>query len=161
MTERDYLHLVTDQTSDLEAEFAPLPYYPYEIRPPHVPIEVEEAATAIYLSKGIISDAAQRLRVESLKLTRFIQRHPRLVRLHAELVSLLNDDVHKEVLAALSDSDSRRREWGSGKVMNSRQFQGHPLSPNTQNAPTLSVGGPSKIIISWETDAPTTIDHDG
>jgi hypothetical protein len=160
MADRDYLRLVTDQlVSDIDAEFAPLPYYPWEHRPPHLPLEVDEAATALYLGKGIISDAAQRLKVEPLKLTRFINRHPRLTRLHAELVSLLNDDVHREVLSALSDDDARRREWGSSRVMNSRQFQGHPLSPNTQNAPTLSIGGPAKIIISWD-DGPPAIDHD-
>lgn len=146
------------ELTDIEAEFAPLPYYPWDVRPPHLLLEVDEAATALYLSRGIISDAAQKLRVDALKLTRFIARHPRLTRLHGELVSLLNDDVHREVLAAMSDADSRRREWGSAKVMNSRQFQGHPLAPASNNAPSISIGGPARIIISWD-DAPV-IDHD-
>ena len=37
----------------------------------------------------------------ALKLQRVINRSPRLVRLHQELVALLNDDVHKEVIRPL------------------------------------------------------------
>lgn len=118
--------------SDIDEEFLPLPHYSWAVRPSHLALDIEECATALYLSKGVVSVAAERLKVESLKLQRVINRSPRLVRLHAELVALLNDDVHKEVIAAFADDDSRRREWASAKVINSRQFQGHPLAPNAQ-----------------------------
>ena len=40
--------------SDMDEEFLPLPYYPYESRPSHIPLEVEEAATALYLHDGTL-----------------------------------------------------------------------------------------------------------
>ena len=147
--------------SDIDEEFVPLPHYSWAVRPSHLALDIEECATALYLSRGVVSAAAERLKVESLKLQRVINRSPRLVRLHQELVALLNDDVHKEIIAAFADDDSRRREWGAAKVINSRQFQGHPLAPNSQNAPTISVDASSvrEIIFSWKApDSPKMID---
>ena len=145
--------------SDIDEEFLPLPHYSWAVRPVHLALDVEECATALYLSRGVVSAAAERLKVESLKLQRVINRSPRLIRLHAELVALLNDDVHKEVIAAFADDDSRRREWGAAKVINSRQFQGHPLAPNSNVSPTisLSASGAREITFRWRTDADDAI----
>ena len=55
-SERSHLKLVDgSQPSDIDAEFIPLPYYPWDRRPSHLPIDVEEAATAFYLSEGMIA----------------------------------------------------------------------------------------------------------
>ena len=144
----------------IEDEFLPLPYYSYDQRPSTTPIDPEEAATALYLAEGEIALAAQTLKVEPLRLVRVIRRSPRLTRLHQELVSLLNDKVHHEYKRAFDDDDDRRREWAASKVSQTRQFQDHPLAPSTQSAsPTLALGGPTKIIISWD-DGPQTIEHD-
>jgi hypothetical protein len=142
----------------IEEEFLPLPYYPWDRRPGHSPIEVEEAATALYLAEGVISQAAERLRVEPLRLTRAISRSPKLRKLHEELVSLLNDKVHAEYLKAFLSDDDRRREWAASKTAQTKQFQAHPLAPNTNVPAQLALsGGPAKIIISWE--EPLTIEH--
>ena len=138
--------------SDIDEEFLPLPYYSWAVRPVHLALDIEECATALYLSRGVVSAAAERLKVESLKLQRVINRSPRLVRLHAELVALLNDDVHKEVIAAFADDDSRRREWASAKVIGSKQFQSHPLAPNTAIQPHLSITQENNnITFVWKT----------
>lgn len=148
---------------DIEAEFVPLPHYGWARRPSHLPLDVEEAATALYLSEGVISRAAERLKVEPLKLVRVIARSPRLTRLHAELTSLLNDKVHEEYVRAFQDDDSRRREWAASKVANTKQFQQHPLAPNS-NVPTQaftgSPNGPMRIVISWEDSSPLVIEHE-
>ena len=160
--DKTHLRLVDGSTSsDIEAEFQPLPHYPWARRPPHLPIDIEEAATALYLCEGVIARAAERLKVEPLKLTRQIARSPRLTRLHAELVALLNDKVHEEYLAAFKDEDSRRREWAASKVAQTKGFQSHPLAPNANNPQGLPVGpnGPTRIIISWEDPSPLTIEH--
>jgi len=139
--------------SDSNDEFLPLPYFPWEVRPSHIGIDVEEAATALYLAEGVVSVAAERLRVDSLRLQRAINRSPRLVRLHGELIALLNDKVHAEVIRAFKDDDSRRREWASSKVMSSRQFQSHPLAPNTQVIPSLSITQENNnITFVWRTE---------
>jgi hypothetical protein len=145
--------------SDLDNEFLPLPYYPWEKRPSHQRIEEDEAATALYLAEGVIADAAHRLRCEPLRLTRAISRSMKLRKLHEELVSLLNDKVHQEYLKAFLSDDDRRREWAAAKLVQTKQFQSHPLAPNTNVPVPLAVnGGPARIVISWE--EPLTIEHE-
>lgn len=148
--------------NELDEEFFPLPSYTWEARPSTIPLEIEEAATALYISDGEVKTAATRLKVPPLKLQRLIDRSPRLTRLHKQLVALLNDDAYREIRAAFQDSDSRRREWASSKVITSRQFQEHPLAPNAQiSQPTFNVAGPSRIVISWDdSPEPPTIEHD-
>ena len=160
MSDPPHLTLVDSSTrSDLDAEFIPLPFYPWDKRPPHLPLDVEEVATALYLTQGLIGQAAERLKVEPLKVVRSISRSARLTRLHAELASLLNDKVHEEYINAFKSDDDRRREWASAKVAQTKQFQGHPLAPNSNVAPTLAgAAGPTRIIISWEDPSPLTIE---
>jgi hypothetical protein len=150
-----------DLPSAIDEEFIPLPYYPWDHRPSTTPIGAEEAATALYLAEGEVVLAAATLKVEPLRLIRVIRRSPRLTRLHQELVSLLNDKVHHEYKRAFADEDDRRREWAASKISQTRQFQDHPLAPNqsTPTNATLTLGGPTKIIISWD-DGPQTIEHD-
>ena len=155
-----HLRLVDGLTSgDIEAEFQPLPHYPWSSRPSHLPLDIEECATALYLAEGVIGRAAERLKVEPLKLTRLIARSPRLTRLHGELVSLLNDKVHEEYMRAFADEDSRRREWAASKVAQTKGFQSHPLAPNSQVSPTisLSASGAREITFRWRTDADDAI----
>ena len=148
----------------IEDEFLPLPYYPYDRRPSVIPIDPEEAATALYLAEGEIAIAAQTLKVEPLRLMRVIRRSPRLTRLHAELVSLLNDKVHHEYKRAFGDDDDRRREWAASKVSQTKQFQDHPLAPNSQaSSLSISPSGPTRIVISWDndpSDSPPVIEHE-
>ena len=140
-----------DSLNEVDQEFLPLPYYSWETRPITVPVDIEEAATALYLHGGVVSDAAERLRIPSLKLQRIIDRSPRLTRLHKELVSLLNDKVLKQVITAFDDPENRRKEWASAQVIRSEAFRSHPLAPTRDNAtPTLNIAGPQRIVISWD-----------
>jgi hypothetical protein len=150
MTESHLKLVEGNLQSDIEAEFVPLPYYPWPSRPSHLPIEVEEAATALYLAGGLVHRAAERLKVEPLKLVRLIGRSARLQRLHQELASLLNDKVHEEYIRAFESTDDRRREWVSTKVSQTAQFQSHPLAPRADHAPAVTLNGPTRIIISWD-----------
>jgi hypothetical protein len=149
-----------DSPSEIDQEFLPLPHYSWDRRPAHLAIDVEEVATALYLAEGVIGRAAERLKVEPLKLVRVISRSPRLTRLHAELSSLLNDKVHEEYVRAFKDEDSRRREWAAAKVSQTKQFQGHPLAPNSNTTPLATLAAsPMRIVISWEDSGPL-IDHE-
>ena len=147
--------------SDIDEEFLPLPYYGWAVRPVHLALDIEECATALYLADGVIGRAAERLKVEPLKLVRVISRSPRLTRLHAELAALLNDKVHEEYVKAFQSEDDRRREWASSKVSQTKGFQAHPLAPNSNLAPVVGGGSnsPTRIIISWEDSSPLTIEH--
>jgi hypothetical protein len=158
MPDTPHLKLVDGSAvSDLDAEFVPLPYYNWAVRPSHLPLDVEEVATALYLCQGIIGRAAERLRTEPLKVVRAISRSARLTRLHAELAALLNDRVHEEYINAFNAPDDRRREWAASKVAQTKQFQGHPLAPNSNVPAQISQGGsggPMRIVISWEDSGP-------
>jgi hypothetical protein len=154
---------MTDNDNE-SGEFLPLPFLPWDRRPSHVPIDVEEAATALYLAGGSVDVAAEKLRCEALRLQRAINRSPRLVRLHQELVALLNDRVLQEYRRAFDSEDDRRREWAASKVANTKQFQGHPLAPNSQQT-GVAVSSPNatRIIISWDdglSDDQPLIEHD-
>jgi hypothetical protein len=137
--------------SEIDEEFLPLPYYPYDVRPPGIPVDIEEAATALYLHGGLVGEAASRLKIPELKLQRIIDRSPRLTRLHKELVALLNDKVLKQVKLAFDEPEARRREWASAQVIRSEAFRSHPLAPSKDaSQPTLAIAGPTRVIISWD-----------
>jgi hypothetical protein len=150
--------------SDMDEEFLPLPHFPYDERPATTPLEIEECATALYLAQGDTDEAALRLKVHPLRLQRAISRSPRLQRLQAELVALLNNRVLKEYKRAFQEEDARRREWAASKLAQTAQFQSHPLAPNSQSSPQLTLAGPTRIVISWDdgsSDDRPTIDHQG
>ena len=65
------------------SEFLPPPFYPEENRPG--PIDLEDAATALFLEKGVIPAAAARLRVTAAKFQRTIRKSPSLMRLITRL----------------------------------------------------------------------------
>ena len=65
--------------------FFPLPGYPWLERPLSSPLDVEEAATALYLKHGNISAAAARLKVSVPRLMKTVRKSPRLLRLQAQL----------------------------------------------------------------------------
>ena len=67
-------------------EFFPLPFYGWLERPPSLPLDVEEAATALFLSHGDLNRAAARLKVAPARLSRIVRASPRLMRLRATLV---------------------------------------------------------------------------
>jgi hypothetical protein len=67
------------------SEFLPLPYFPWLSRPETVPLDVEEAATALFLDGGDVKAAASRLKVSTSTLNRLVRRCPRLQRLRDDL----------------------------------------------------------------------------
>jgi hypothetical protein len=68
-------------------EFFPLLYFGLLERPLSLPLDVEEAATALYLAHGDIDKAAARLKVTPARLDRVICRSPQLMRLKAVLLA--------------------------------------------------------------------------
>ena len=59
-------------------EFLPLPYFPWNTRPLTVPLDADEAATAIYLAHGDINRAAALLKVTPARFGRAIRKSGRL-----------------------------------------------------------------------------------
>ena len=66
----------TNTTTDHDQEFIPLPFYPWSERPSTLPLDPDEAATAIHIAKGDIPAAAALLKVPEFRLNRLIRRTP-------------------------------------------------------------------------------------
>lgn len=160
--DKPYLTLVDPTTTDPahDEEFAPLPYYPWDERPPTLPLSTEEAATAIHLAHGDIPLAASLLKTPHYRLARLIRASPRLTRIRDESFSLALDHAASIPIRTLfnPDADQRAKEWASTKLLQSRIAAGHPLSPappaTTQSNAQLTVNQATKTIsFRWRTDA--------
>jgi hypothetical protein len=65
-------------TYPTKEEFVQLPYYGYDSRPEHLPLDVDEVATALFIARGEIKTAADRLKVTVARLQRTIRREHKL-----------------------------------------------------------------------------------
>jgi hypothetical protein len=107
---------------------------PYSERPLELPLDVEECRTAIWMAAGNISEAAQLLKITSIRLRAFVKKSPYLSSEMQEAADRLVDIAESNVLNALTDEQdpSRRdtmsrfvltnigkhRGWGSGSPGN-------------------------------------------
>jgi hypothetical protein len=160
MSDHPHLTLIDpEKPNQHNEEFIPLPYFPWDERPPTLPLDHDEAATAIHLAQGDLPRAAALLKVPLIRLDRSLRSSPRLQRVLADHHALALHRASAEVLRALDASDDRRREWGAARILSSRMAQGHPFSPappssSTTTSASLTVGGPSRTLtFRWRTDA--------
>ena len=145
--------------SETDGQFLPLPYYSWLERPSTLVLDVEEVATALYLDGGRLSRAAERLRVDKLRLQRAINRSPRLVRLHEELLGVYANDAAEVVIDALVAEDSRVRYAAAIKVLSSKASQHHPFSPGGDGSPSLTINNDNReITFHWRTE-PLPVDN--
>jgi hypothetical protein len=161
-----YLTLVDPNSHpELEAEFDPLPFYPWTERPSTLPIDAEEAATAIHLGHNLPAAAAL-LKVPEFRLRRLVNQSPRLQRVLEESFGLALDRAVAVPIDTLfnPNSDQRAKEWASKLLLSSRLAQGHPLSPApTQSAQSVSLTqSPTQktITFRWRTDADDALASD-
>lgn len=174
VTDHPYLTLVDTQSHDPQAdEFAPLPYYPWDERPPALPLDHDECATAIHLGMGSLPAAAQLLKVPLFRLARSVRASPRLQKVQHESLSLGLEKAKGKVLDALDETDidgnpnHRRQEWAVGILLRSRLAQGDPFSPappqQSNSSASVTVDTQKKsLTFRWKTseDAMTAIEHD-
>lgn len=174
--EKDHPHLtLVDQSRDVsrDGEFLPLPFYPWDERPPSLPLDPDETATAIHLANGDLPAASSLLKVPLHKVIRQIAHHPRLARVLNEALALATHRAASEYIRALDSPNDRRREWAATKILASRAAQSHPFSPAPvapSAAASLTLSDPNGrgrvLTFRWRTDAddapnePVTIEHD-
>jgi hypothetical protein len=163
--DKPYLTLVDPNASpEHDLEFAPLPYYPWDERPPSLPLDPDEAATAIHLAHGSLPDAASLLRIPEFRLARLIRQSPRLQRVFEEAYSLTVARAASIPIRTLYSptADQRALEWASTKVLQSRAAMGHPLSPappsTIQSSAQIQLT-PKSITFRWRTDADDVADQ--
>jgi hypothetical protein len=73
------------------SEFLALPYFTWLSRPDTIPLDVEEAATALFLKNGDVGKAAERLKVTVARLNKTIGKSPGLQRLITALQQTADD----------------------------------------------------------------------
>jgi hypothetical protein len=139
-----------------DLEFAPLPFYPFDERPQTFPVEQDEAATAIHIANGDVSEAAALLKIPTIRLQRLIRQSPRLERVQSEAYGVTLAKAASVPIRTLFDptADQRAREWASTKVLQSKLAQGHPLSPAPPGAQaaSLTLNQPQRTItFRWRT----------
>ena len=77
---------MSDRWFELDAgSYLPLPFFPWPERPARLPLDVEEAATSLFLAHGDLNAAAERLKVPVPRLNKCIRKSLRLQRLQARL----------------------------------------------------------------------------
>lgn len=112
---------------DLPSDLVPLPTQPWDERPDELPIDREEARTAIWKTKGNITDAAELLKVRPGRLRALVKTSEYLRREVEEAGERLVDMAETVVEEALRDpersdpmarfvlaSKGKNRGWGQG-----------------------------------------------
>ena len=114
--------------SQYPGDLVPLPTMPYDERPDELPLDREEVRTALWRSAGNIANAAVLLKVESIRLRRFVAQSPYLSAEAEEAREQIVDFAESVVMEELRDPDKRgpmarfilggqrgkRRGWGAG-----------------------------------------------
>jgi hypothetical protein len=170
MADHPHLTLVDPSKSkEHDEEFIPLPFYPWDSRPPSLPLDPDECATAIHIAKGDIPAAAALLKVPEFRLNRQIRHHPRLQRVRDESLEIVHNRAASEYIQALDSPSDRRREWAAAKILATRSAASHPFAPapaqpSAQSA-SLSLSNTAAgrtLTFRWKTDADEpVIEHDG
>lgn len=117
-----------------------LPAYPWDTRPDDHPLSVEEVCGALVHSEGNVKEAADRLKVGSLILRKFIERSSRARAVIVEMAAQLADEAQTTLHAALRDEDSRRVDWAVRFILNSRNAR--KLGWSTADDDAANLRGP-------------------
>ena len=132
--------------SDLVA----LPTMPYSERPNELPLDVEECRTAIWMAAGDITEAAQILKITSIRLRNFVKKSAYLSAEVQEAADRLVDIAEANVKEALTDPlDASRRDTMSRYVLsNIGKARGWGTAGGGSVNIKNSAGG--TIIVQWE-----------
>jgi hypothetical protein len=106
-----------------------LPAYPWHTRADDNPLTVEEVCAALVQSEGDIPSAAERLKVGSLILRKYIDRSSRARAVIREMIELLNDEAQRTLRQAIRDPDARRVDWATRYILNSQNAKARGYSP--------------------------------
>jgi hypothetical protein len=95
-----------------------LPAYPWSQRPDDHPLTLDEVTAAIVEASGDVTAAADRLKVGSLTLRKFIERSPRARAVVLEMDHRLADRARRKLIGILNDDeDARRQDWAIRYVL--------------------------------------------
>jgi hypothetical protein len=119
-----------------------LPAYPWSQRPDDQPLTAEEVCAALVQSEGNVALAAERLKVGSLILRKFIERSTRARAVIVEMSSRLIDEADTTLRQALRDEDARRQDWAVRFILNSKNARSRGWASTDAADDAARVQGP-------------------
>lgn len=152
------------------SDLVPLPTMPYDVRPVELPLNIEECRTALWRSKGNVTEAAKLLKTSALRLRKFIEKSPFLQEEQKESQEQLLDKSEAQILDALEDKDDKGRADAAAKfvLLNLGARRGYGQKASKVN---VNIGaGAGKVQFVWgdgeafeaaPEDDSKVIDHDG
>jgi hypothetical protein len=140
--------------SDFPDDLLPLPYFPWDARPSGVPLDIEECRTALWLNRGNVTKASERLKISPGRLRTFVNSSPRLQRecleAREQLVDLAEDIVHEALTDYVGESPgSARRDNMARYVMNSSIAEARGLGSKRAK---INVDAHGPVIIGWASE---------
>lgn len=144
--------------TEIPSDLIPLPTQPWDERPDAIPLDREEVRTALWLTRGNVSGAADTLKVSSQRLRRFVANSPYLSAQLEEARQQLVDIAESNVYDALTDKmDSGRRDSMSRFVLSS---QGRSRGWGQGNGPKVNIHNNGPMVIQWADGTSVNVSED-
>lgn len=133
--------------NDIPDDLVPLPTAPYPERPISLPLDVEECRTAIWRCRGNITQAAELLKVTSLRLRDFVNKSAYLSAEMREANDRLVDIAQDIVFEALTDEEDKSRKDTMARFVLTNQGRRSGWGSGAGVTVKNSAGG--TIIVQW------------
>lgn len=132
------------------SDLVPLPTTPWDERPTEIPLDVEECRTALWRTRGNITEAAALLKVKASRLRTFVNNSEYLTRKQQESREQLKDIAEQNVYEALTDhQDPGRKDSMSRFVLASiGRDRGYGNAQNTK--PGINITGKGRMVVTWD-----------
>jgi hypothetical protein len=127
-----------------------LPAYPWSVRPDDHPLTLDEVTCALVEASGDVTAAADRLKVGSLTLRKFIERSPRARAVVLEMDHRLADRARRKLIGILNDDeDARRQDWAIRYILNAKMARhlGFAATDSADDAANQRNGPVTNIVI--------------
>jgi hypothetical protein len=135
--------------SDLPGDLVPLPTAPYAERPVSLPLDIEECRTALWISRGNISEAAKLLKTTSFRLREFVKKSSYLSAEVQEAKDRLVDIAEEVVFEALTDEEDKGRKDSMARFVLASQGKTRNWGNAGAGAVNIKNAAGGTIQISW------------
>jgi hypothetical protein len=134
--------------TQLPENLVPLPTQPWDKRPSELPIDIEEARTAIWRSSGNITRAAEKLKVPPARLRSVVKGSDYLKRELEEAKECLLDTAEDVVRDALGDEENPGRQDQMARFVLQTQGKNRGWG-NGSGGPSVNINNAGKVVFQW------------
>lgn len=130
----------------LPDNLTPLPTQPWDVRPDELPLDIEEARTAIWRTSGNVSRAAEILKVPPARLRALVKKSDYLLREVEEAREQVVDMAEDVVKEALSDPE---RADTMARFVLSTQGKNRGWG-NASGGPSVNIKTTGNVVFQWQ-----------